>query len=85
MLPAQLRAKLFEPGINPVDAMGSYWPTTGLGSRRAVRGGSSCSVALASRGMIQEVAGSHRPAQPFTELSDIQICYFLWHSEEELC
>lgn len=48
MLPAQLRAGLLEPGINPVDAMGSYWPTTGPGSQRAVRGGSSYGVALAS-------------------------------------
>lgn len=58
MLPAQLRAELLEPGINPVDAVGSYWPTTGPG-QRAVRDSGSCRMALASRGMIQEVAESH--------------------------
>lgn len=49
MLPAQLRAELLEPGINPVDAVGSYWPTTGPG-QRAVRSSGSCLVAWPPEG-----------------------------------
>lgn len=82
MLPTQLRAELLEPGINPVDAKGSYWPTTGLSSQRAVRSSSSCCVALASRG--DDPGGDRVPSSGTAELSEIQI-WFFWHSEEELC